>query len=247
MGFLMDAHLQRSYSPKVKRAGSRGLVVHKSLWGPLQPTAAAGQRSPCSGQTGSQRSSSPPRRWCLPLRSTGAGSRGFGGEEAPACTVLPAQKPVVTAAGVQNQRYEHGLRVCRHRAGSGGSEKPSGGRWRRGGHCQRYASPQRPRGLRPNTLRAPSASLRKSVHLHLRPICLKLHNTCHIASRHRSQMFAWKSTDSYVPLGGVIFRRVILHLKEKAVFKSMRVLSVALGLETVREAFWQVSRAGRPD
>lgn len=60
-------------------------------------------------------------------------------------------------------------------------------------------------------------------------------------------MFAWKSTDSYIPLGGVIFRRVILHLKEKAVFKSMQVLSVALGLETAQEALRQVSRAGRPD
>lgn len=60
-------------------------------------------------------------------------------------------------------------------------------------------------------------------------------------------MFAWKSTDSYIPLGGVIFRRVILHLKEKAVFKSMQVLSVALGLETAQKALRQVSRAGRPD
>lgn len=59
-------------------------------------------------------------------------------------------------------------------------------------------------------------------------------------------MFAWKSTDSYIPLGGVIFRCVILHLKEKAVFKPMRVLGVALGLEMAREVLRQVSRAGRP-
>lgn len=57
-------------------------------------------------------------------------------------------------------------------------------------------------------------------------------------------MFAWKSTDSYIPFGGVIFRRVILHLKEEAVFKPMRVLSVALGLEMAREVLRQVSRAG---
>lgn len=68
----------------------------------------------------------------------------------------------------------------------------------------------------PHAPQAPVLSLRKSVHLHLRPICWKLQNSCHIASWHRSQMFAWKSTDSYIPLGVVIFRCVILHLKAKA-------------------------------
>ena len=37
-------------------------------------------------------------------------------------------------------------------------------------------------------------------------------------------MFAWKRTDSYIPLGVVIFRRVILHLEEKAAL-SKRVFS----------------------
>lgn len=47
-------------------------------------------------------------------------------------------------------------------------------------------------------------------------------------------MFAWKSTDSYIPLGVVIFSRVILHLKEKAALNkcAFPALMRCPGLET---------------
>lgn len=73
-----------------------------------------------------------------------------------------------------------------------------------------------PSRLRTSMWQASILSLWKSVHLHLRPICWKLQNTCHIAFWHRSWMSAWKNKDSYILLGVVIFRRVILHLKEEA-------------------------------
>lgn len=114
------------FPSKVKRAGSRGLVVHRSLWGPLQPTAAAGQHGPCSGQTGSPRSSSPPRRWCLSLRSTGAGSRAFRGEEAPARHHPPSTEARGDGSLSPELAPRARLRVCGPRAGSGGSERPSG-------------------------------------------------------------------------------------------------------------------------
>lgn len=59
------------FPSKVKRTGSRGLVVRRSLWGPLGPTAAAGRRGPCSGQMGCQHSSSPPRGGVFPSTAPG--------------------------------------------------------------------------------------------------------------------------------------------------------------------------------
>lgn len=96
-----------------------------------------------------------------------------------------------------------------------------GGGWRRGrrGPQPARSGPETPRLTQAEHTTSFHPCLRKAVHLHLRPICLKLQNTCHIASWHRSQMFARKRTDSYIPLGVVIFRRVILHLEEKAALR----------------------------
>jgi hypothetical protein len=85
------------------------------------------------------------------------------------------------------------------------------------GMCsQKCPDSQQPADSGPAHDKLPSFPHGKSVYLHLRPICWKLQNTCHIASWHRSGMFAWKSTDSYTPLSVVIFRRVVPHLTEAA-------------------------------
>lgn len=71
------------------------------------------------------------------------------------------------------------------------------------------------------------------AHLHLRPIRWKLQSTCHAASWCRSPMFAWRGTDSYIPLGVVMFRCVTS--KRRQLNAGSRPCMERPGLETERE------------
>lgn len=88
-----------------------------------------------------------------------------------------------------------------------------GGRWDSQSATKGPTTPWQTRAEHPIRFRP---FLGKHAPLHPRPICSKLQNACQVASRRRSQTSAWRSTDSHIRPGLVVFRRVILHLEEEA-------------------------------
>lgn len=114
MGFLIDARLQRSFSPTRSNAQVPGVWLCTGPSGaPFNPQLPQDNRAPAVDRRGLRAAPHHRGGGIFPSAAPGLAPGPSEERKLQPGTVLPAQKPVVTAARVQNQHHERGLRVCR--------------------------------------------------------------------------------------------------------------------------------------
>ena len=128
VGFLIDACLRRSISSVRSNAQVPGVWLCTGPSGvPFNPQLPQGNTAPAVDRRGLRAAPHHRGGGVFPSAAPGLAPGPSEERKLQPGTVLPAQKPMVTAARAQDRHQGRGLRVCRHRAGSGGSERPAGG------------------------------------------------------------------------------------------------------------------------